>query len=213
MSSEAQARSAYGKLPLSFVPNRGQVDPEVRYYAQAPGAGFFLTGDKAVVALTKDNRGTALELRFVGANPHASLEPGRRGPGTVNYLTGSDHQTGLSPYGEVTYRDLWPGIDMVFRGQGGKLKYEFHVAAGADPSRIKLRYAGADGLSLTRAGGLSIATPVGPLHDSPPASYQRIGDKRVVVGSRYVLDGGGGYGFALATHDATRPLVIDPGLE
>ena len=41
---------------------------------------------------------------------------------------------------------------MVFRGQGGKLKYEFHVAPGADPSRIRLAYAGADGLSLGAAG-------------------------------------------------------------
>ena len=36
--TEDQARESYGKLPLSFVPNRGQTDKRVRYYAQAPGS-------------------------------------------------------------------------------------------------------------------------------------------------------------------------------
>ena len=199
-------------MPLSFIPNRGQTDQRVRYYAQAPGLGFFLTDDKAVLSLTKGKRGTALEMRFLGANPDARLEPGRRGEGKVNYLTGSDHQTGLATYGQVTYRDLWPGIDMVFRGQGGKLKYEFHVAPGADPSRIRLAYAGADGLSLGPAGNLLIATPLGTLRDARPVSYQGVDGRRVPVESRYEIQGTS-YGFALGAHDAGRPLVIDPGLE
>jgi hypothetical protein len=33
----------YGKLPLSFVPNEGQTDKAVRYYAQGAGYGFFFT--------------------------------------------------------------------------------------------------------------------------------------------------------------------------
>ena len=78
---------------------------------------------------------------------------------------------------------------MVFRGQGGKLKYEFHVAPGADPSRIRLAYAGAEGLSLGAAGNLLIATPLGTLRDSRPVSYQRIGGERVPVESRYALAG------------------------
>ncbi len=45
---------------------------------------------------------------------------------------------------------LWPGIDMVFRGEGGVLKYEFLVRPGADPRDIRLAYAGADGLAIER---------------------------------------------------------------
>src|SRR5688572_8591039 len=32
--SEQEALDAYGKLPLSFIPNEGQSDKAVRYYAQ-----------------------------------------------------------------------------------------------------------------------------------------------------------------------------------
>jgi hypothetical protein len=152
-------------------------------------------------------------MRFVGANPRAQIVPGHRENGTVNYLTASQHRTSLPTYGEVTYRELWPGIDMVFRGQGGKLKYEFHVAPGADPDRIRLAYTGADGLSLGSAGDLLIATRLGTLRDARPVSYQRTGGERVPVKSSYAIAGSSAYGFSVAGRNGRRPLVIDPALE
>jgi hypothetical protein len=41
--SEQEALEAYGKLPLSFIPNEGQTDEAVRYYAQGAGYGLFFT--------------------------------------------------------------------------------------------------------------------------------------------------------------------------
>jgi len=43
--SEEEAIDAYGKLPLSFVPNEGQTDKAVRYYAQGAGYSFFFTNE------------------------------------------------------------------------------------------------------------------------------------------------------------------------
>jgi hypothetical protein len=43
--SKQEALDAYGKLPLSFIPNVGQTDEAVRYYAQGAGYGFFFTKD------------------------------------------------------------------------------------------------------------------------------------------------------------------------
>ena len=37
------ARDAYAKLPLSFIPNGGQTDESVRYYAQGAGYAFYFT--------------------------------------------------------------------------------------------------------------------------------------------------------------------------
>jgi hypothetical protein len=47
-SDRQGALGTYEKLPLSFVPNAGQTDQRVRYYAQAPGRAFYFTKDKAV---------------------------------------------------------------------------------------------------------------------------------------------------------------------
>ena len=67
------------------------------------------------------------------------------------------------------YRDLWPGIDLVFHGRGSRLKYEFHVAPGADPSRIRLAYDGARDVSLGHDGALELDTALGTAPRLPAA--------------------------------------------
>jgi beta-propeller repeat-containing protein len=213
-TTRQQATDAYGNLPLSFVPNRGQTDKSVRYYAEGAGHAFYFTPEKAVLTFTKKDNGVALDLTPLGASPNARLEASERGPGKVNYLVGSERHPNLPIYREVAYRNLWPGVDLVFRGRGAALEYELHLKPGADPSKIGLAYRGADGLSIGRGGNLLIQTPLGTLRDSRPRSYQRIGGRRVPVDSRYALKkGGSAYGFALgASYDPRRALVIDPGL-
>jgi Beta-propeller repeat len=209
-------RRTYGKLPLLFVPNAGQTERRVRYYAQGAGFAFYLTKHKAVLALNRGKRGEALELRFRGANPNPRLEAAHPVAGKVNYLTGAHRYTNLPTYQDVTYRNLWPGIDMVLRGRAGKLEYEFLVRPGAKVGDIGLAYEGTSGISIDRAGELLIRTPLGTLTDAAPRSYQPIGGRTVAVGSHFVLgrraDGKRLYGFRVAGYDPRHPLVIDPGL-
>jgi hypothetical protein len=90
--SNQEALDAYGKLPLSFIPNVGQTDEAVPYYAQGAGYGFFFTKDGATLSFAdgKARRGHALALDFLGANPHATLTAQERLAGEVNYLVGDD---------------------------------------------------------------------------------------------------------------------------
>ena len=216
--SEQEALDAYGKLPLSFIPNEGQTDEEVRYYAQGAGYGFFFTKEGAMLSFAegKGRGGHALGLDFLGANPEATLTAQKRLAGDVNYLVGDDPskwQQGLPTHAELLYGGLWPGIDMAVRGEGGKLKYEFHLKAGSSVDDVRLGYRGAQGLKVGSGGDLLVQTPLGVLKDAAPVSYQRIGGERVPVESRYVLKGDGGYGFAVGSYDPRYPLVIDPGLD
>src|SRR5215204_3165950 len=218
--SEEEALDAYAKLPLSFVANEGQSEKEeaVRYYAQGAGYGFFFTQGGATLSFADDEgRGHALALEFLGADPHATLEAQKRLSGEVNYLVGDDPtkwRRGLPTHGELLYGGLWPGIDMAVRGEGGKLKYEFHLQPGASVEDVRLAYRGAEALSVGAGGELLVQTSLGVLKDAAPVSYQLIGGKRVAVQSRYELEGdGGGYGFAVGAYDPRYPLVIDPGLE
>src|SRR5436309_14757328 len=114
-ATKRQVLAAYAKLPLAFVPNAGQLDRRVRYAAQAGGSSFFFTRTEAVLALTKGKRGVALRLGFLGANPAPAIARARPGTGRVNYLLGSDParwHTNLPTYGEIVYRELWPGADL-----------------------------------------------------------------------------------------------------
>jgi hypothetical protein len=214
--SEREALDAYGKLPLSFIPNEGQTDKAVRYYAQGAGYGFFFTHKGVMLSFAEGKgRGHALALQFQRANPDATLEAQKRLSGEVNFLAGDDPanwQQGLPTHAELLYGGLWPGIDMAVRGEGGNLKYEFHLKPGSSVEDVRLGYRGAEGLKVGAGGNLQVQTSLGVLKDAAPVSYQRIGGKRVPVKSRYELTGDGGYGFGVGAYDPRYPLIIDPGL-
>jgi hypothetical protein len=219
-ADRAAVLEAYGELPLSFVPNAGQAGARIRYVAQSAGLTIAFAPQEVLLSFAAEARGTMLALRFLGASSHASVEARRALPGTVSYLVGSDRtrwRTGLPTYGEIVYRELWPGIDLAFRGERGQLKYEFRVARGADPTAIRLAYRGASSLSLDASGSLRIHTRLGMLTDAWPRSYRVDGAQRLPVESRYLLAQGGEkgeYGFALGRgYDPRYPLVIDPGLK
>ncbi|MGH2979620.1 MAG: SBBP repeat-containing protein [Solirubrobacterales bacterium] len=208
------AAPAPARESLSFVPNRGQADGDVRYLTRGPGHSLFFTDDGVVLALERGTRGVALDLRLNGAGPHTEVTARERTRERVSYIHASrpdPRQAGLPAYREVVYRDVWPGIDAAFTAAGGTLKYEFRVAAGADPADIRLSYEGAAAISLA-GGDLRLKTGIGTLSDSRPRSFQRAGGRAVPVASRFRLSSGT-VGFVLPRgHDRSRPLVIDPGL-
>ncbi len=207
---QSDSLARYGDLPLTFVANRGQADARVGFAATGPGHGFYLGRGQVAMTLQRPaGDGVALALRFLGARDVAPAGA-QRAAATFTYVEGS-RQVAAPGFGEVVYRQLWPGIDMVLRGSGGQLKYEFHVHPGASAADIALAYRGAGGLRRDAGGGLAIDTPLGALHDAAPVAYQRLGGLRVPVRSAYRVSGGR-YGFALGAYDRSRELVIDPAL-
>jgi hypothetical protein len=225
-AAEGTALEAYGDMPLSFIPNRGQIDSQAAFYAQGAGYGMYFTPGSALLSFTEGasqngtlpaapTSGVNLALEFMNSSSDVRLGAGEPEEGTVNYFQGnepSDWQSGLPTFGEVTYQELWPGIDLAFRGAGGELKYEFILEPGARVDDIRLRYAGADGVSLKPNGELAINTALGTLTDSSPVTYQEIAGQRVPVQSRFVLGEAGSYRFAVGDYEPGNRLVIDPGL-
>src|SRR5262249_33607315 len=118
--------------------------------------------------------------------------------------------TNIPTYGRVQYQDVYPGIDLVYYGNQQQLEYDFQVAAGADAGAIRLRFAGASGLSVDGAGNLVVQTAAGDLVEHAPILYQEGSAGRQSVSGGYVLDGDDEVHFQVGAYDATRPLVIDP---
>jgi hypothetical protein len=206
---------AYAKLPAVFVANAGQLDPQIRYYAEGAGYGFAFRATGATLSFAKGGQRSAIELGFVGASSAAAVSAERKGSGQVSYFRGNDAsewRTGLPTYEEVVYDELWPGIDLAFAGADSELKYELHVAPGARVADVHISYGGAERVWLDSEGNLLMATPLGVLTDRRPLSYQDIDGARVLVESQFVQHSDGSYGFAVGEYAADLPLVIDPGL-
>jgi hypothetical protein len=220
-------------LPATFVPNAGQVGKrDVAYVAKTGRLTAYFRPREVVLDLTAPREGTRLaalrgdapvptravvRVRFVGANPSPAIAALDPLPGRVNFLRGNDPRrwvTDLPAYGGLVYRDVYPGIDLSYRAERGGLKSEFRVAPGADPGRIRLAYLGAEGVRLTDAGALVVATAAGDLTEVPPVVYQEeaANGRRTAVAGRYALGERGRVRFAVGAYDPTRALVIDPSL-
>ncbi len=206
----APALESYGKVPLSFEPNRGQTDARVQFLSRGPGYGIFLTPGEAVLAFPKDKAAgqAVLRMKLAGANAGAAAEAEEKLPGTANYMKGSDPSkwaTKVPTYKRVRYRGVYPGVDLVFYGNQRQLEYDFVVAPGRDAGRIALEFQGATP-AVDADGDLELSDGA---RFHKPVVYQEVAGERVAVAGAYEVRGQR-VGFKLGRYDPTRALVIDP---
>jgi hypothetical protein len=143
------------------------------------------------------------------------VEPLDKLPGRTNYFLGRDRarwRQNVPQFARIRYRNVYPGIDLVFRGAGKELEYDFVIAPGADPSRIRMRFQNADSVRLHEDGSLRMSVGSGELHQSKPVVYQNTASGRVLVAGSYVLGRTREVRFQLGKYDRSKPLVIDPVL-
>ena len=235
--SKSEVAARYGKLPLSFEPNLGQTDEQVRFLARGASYGLFLTSTGMVLTLQEPKpvttqKGTAassaadsstvatqnvqvLRLTMIGANPKSSVEGQNELPGKINYLIGNDKskwRTNIPTYLKVHYAEIYPKVDLVYYGNQSELEYDFIVAPGGKVQSIKFQIEGADRITLDRPGNLILHVNKRELRLSKPVIYQLTdkGDRRDVKGEYVVA--GKEIGFKVESYDASKPLIIDPVL-
>jgi hypothetical protein len=230
-------------MPLYFIENRGQLDSRVAYYVHGRDTVLYFTADGVTLALTdpqdreraskgrleqaslrresigepKPSSRWVVKLDFVGANPHPKIVAGDPTTAVISYFKGPRDKwnAGLATYSSILYSDLWPGIDLVYSGTAGRLKYSFLVKPGVDPAGIRLAYRGVKGVRLNEAGQLEVETGMGGFEDDKPYAYQEVEGRRVEIKAAYALDrapagGSHRYGFKVGSYDRSKPLVLDP---
>lgn len=186
--------------PIAFEPNAGQADAQVKFLAHLPQAMLWMTDREVVLG--------QMRLQFRGGDTNPKIEPEEPVPGISNYFIGNDRsqwRTDIRHFSKVRYRDVYPGIDVVFYGNPGKLEYDFVLRAGADPSRIRLAFEGIESLK-TEDGALVVKTGDAEIRNLPPVILQD-GKK---VGGRWVVRGKKEAAFVVDAYNRTRPLIIDP---
>jgi len=208
----------YGVLPLSFEENQGQAAPRVRYLAHGPGYSLLLEDKQATLLLfpkraaNKSANPNILRMRLLHSNSRAPAGEARL-PGTVNYFSGRDPaqwRTGIPTFRDVRYRNVYPGIDLTWRGESSRLEFDFEVAAGSNPNDIRLHLDGARRLRLDRDGTLVITGQHETLRLQKPLASQTMGGRTQPVPATFELDRNKTVRFRLGSYDHTRPLLIDP---
>ena len=219
--AKAKISERLSKLPMSFELNKGQTAAPVKFIARGLGYQLFLTGNEAVLKLQKPHapdsearEGSVLRLKMIGANTAPHAEGQDELPGKVNYFNGNDPARwlrNLPTYARVNFKDVYPGIDMVYYGNQGELEYDFAIAAGADPKVIRFVVEGADKIRLDENGDLLLSVSQGDVRLHKPVLYQLAEGKRDDVKGEYVIRGNE-IRFKVRSFDKSKPLIIDPVL-
>ncbi len=203
-ADRSRGQAALARLPLRFEENHGQAPGDTRFLAHAEGFRLELTAHGPAMAVGSRR----VDLRLVGSNPAPAIEGEKRMAAPTNYFVGRREHwvTGVTNYGQVRYRAVYPGIDAVYYGNQNQLEYDFVVAPGADPGAIRLQFRGADRVRVTHEGDLSVEAGGQPILQKRPRVYQ---DGREVA-AHYQVDEHGQASIELGNYDRSRELVIDP---
>lgn len=227
-----RVQESYGKLPLAFEANRGQTDGQVQFFSRGSGYSLFLTSTEAVLrlkprhgitpfsesrtrALSMPTESAVLRMQLLGASRDPLVVGEEQLPGRTHYYTGSDParwRTDIPAFGKVHYRDVYPGVDLVYYGNQGQIEFDFVVRPGGDPGMIALRFEGAESLELNAEGDLVLHIDGRQIRQHKPLIYQELNGARQNITGGYIFTGKHEVGFRIAAYDASKPLVIDPVL-
>jgi hypothetical protein len=201
--SKREIVAAYGKLPLTFEANQGQVDSQVKFVSHNEGQTLFLTDTEMVLALSRGRfspiprRGNltsrlgmavtagevattpVLRMKLIEANQEPRVEGLEELPGKSNYFIGNDPakwRTNVSNYAKVEYQAIYPGVDLVYYGNQGQLEHDFIVAPGVDPKTIQLGFQGTEKLRIDAQGDLVLRIRGGEVRLQKPIVYQSTPD-------------------------------------
>jgi hypothetical protein len=222
------------QLPLSFEVNRGQAAADAKFVARGGGYALLLTdrgepmlalqgpsrhqldderqlrASRASESRETEERAT-LRLGFNGSNSGPEVQGEEPLPGHSNYLIGNDPRkwlTRVPHYARVRYREVYPGVDVLYYSRDQQLEYDFIVRPGTNPDSIRLMTQGAAQTEQS-AGSLVLKTVAGSAVLQKPVAYQEGPDGEREVACNYVLEKGE-IRFALGDYDRSKVLRIDP---
>ncbi len=228
VSKKTQLDQNFGKLPMQFEMNQGQVAAEVKYISRGAGYTLFLKSAEALLSLKKPQareteansdqvkNSEVVQMRLVNSNKNSQARGLEELSGKVNYLIGNEPtkwRHNISTYRGVKFERVYPGIDLTYYGNQRQLEYDFVLSPQADPSLIRLRFDGTQRVTIDKTGALLLKTTGGEeIIQHKPIVYQEVSGQRIPVEGNYAVHANNEVGFEVGEYDKSNPLVIDPTL-
>lgn len=112
----AAAVAGSPSLPLVFTPNRGQAQRDAWYVGNTARLNLLFARRETVL----DMHGATLRIQYqyLDATGPRQIEPAGSASGIANFLIGPEEEwmTGVPLLDAVAYREIYPGIDAIYRG-------------------------------------------------------------------------------------------------
>ncbi|MEP7278061.1 MAG: PKD domain-containing protein [Bacteroidota bacterium] len=157
----------------------------------------------------------AYRVSFEGASDAVQINPEKPQASYNNYFIGDDPAkwaAGCKIYRGITYKNMYPGIDVRYYSENNSLKYDIVVSPGANTANILMKYEGADKLFI-KNNQLYVKTSVGEVKELEPYSYQFDKVKgKMDISCKYEIVNNNTVRFKIKAYAKDLPLIIDPTL-
>jgi hypothetical protein len=230
---KSKVMESYGKLPLYFIENKGQMEKPVRFYISGAGGRLFFTKDSIVSEIIKretvtksstaqphatDTTNEVVEQRLVLVKKYLKMSPKMKLvgqdplPGKVNVFRGNDAsqwKNNIPTYKKVCFQNLYPGIDLVYQGSIQNLEPVYNVSSGANPNKITFTIQGVDKLAITPQGDLEMHTSLGVILEKKLVALQAISANQTrEIDCQYLLSNSSTLRLSIKSYDSHLPLII-----
>ncbi|MBI2436863.1 MAG: SBBP repeat-containing protein, partial [Candidatus Magasanikbacteria bacterium] len=213
-----------------FIKNEGQAPQEVIYYFQGKDHSIYFTkkgilfqniysvdsaeeNPSSVASSTNLIREVTYMMRFSNYNEQLKIFGTEPRDTQINFFKGDQQNQNIPTFGKITYRDLYPAIDLEFYFHDGAIKYDIIINPGGDPSTIAFQFDGLKSIRLDDNENLILSTPVQQFVHDAPKTFQNLAEGNIHVGSKYALDQENKMvTFVLSSYDKNFPLIVDPVL-
>ncbi|MEM7084047.1 MAG: dockerin type I domain-containing protein [Pseudomonadota bacterium] len=221
-------------MPLLFAPNHGQATADWQFVANSPRSTVAIGPTHFAIApplspidrdelptLTEPrreiHRGSTLHVSFINANASSVGRGEGRHSAVSHYLQGNDTaawKRNVPNYEMVRYPEVYRGIDLVFRGDEQRLRYDFELSPHADTNDIAIQFPAGALLSINAEGALVLKQADGELVQHAPKVFtQKVDGTREYLAARYTISATNVVTFDIDTYDQRDTLVIDPTIE
>lgn len=195
-----------------------RISASLHQYHDLTRAGKSNTGGKPVPEGDIDKlnmfRSHAYSVKFLNADPNAQIVSEKPLASYNNYFIGNDPSKWTSNckiFQTVTYKNIYPNIDVRYYTANQTLKYDIIVNPGGDLSKVILYFDGVDGLSK-KEERLQIKTSVGTVEETAPYTYQLGSEGRQEVSCSYDIKGNFVRFKVNGNYDRNATLVVDPSV-
>ena len=190
----------FGKIPLYFIPNQGQVNENALFYAKTSRYTLWMTKEglvfdstikeklkrkkEKVEKLKLNTQNSKLKtgihrdvsrLMFIGANKNPEISAVDTTQHRVNYFIGkekSQWHTNIPTSRAVLYKNIYNNIDLKVYGIEKQIEYDWIVKPGGNPENIRFEYKNVKRTRIDKYGNLLIETDFRELIHKSPVSYQ-----------------------------------------
>jgi hypothetical protein len=198
---------------LHFQANDSSSTSPIKYSARGAVYTLFISNDEADVVLDGEstpsrelNRGKLiivqayamlLRMRFVDSNPPTSIGPV------------DTREQSRSYYTAVAYRGIYPGTDVVVRGDEHGVAFQLDLSPGADFEPIALQLAGATAISLDAQGNAIVCMGHASLTLQRPSIVISSNGVPQRLAGAYRIESGNRLRFVISASPANARIIAD----